>query len=271
MYGARAPGTTELCRPRGPPSGAGRRAGGISGGWRGHKGLRAPEGRPAGGGVPRCRPPEVDLSSQHDVRAGHTGWSGPARDGGNAGAGAAGRTRRGRPRPRAGGPPPRASADETQEAGSVVAKKTGTAEKSGPVPQARAGAEALAVRPGEDPWTEAEAEEARAGLRADAERIRTEIDASGQALAGLMRDSGGGAGDDEADTGTKNITREHELSLAANAREMLRQTEQALVRLDEGTYGTCENCGNPIGKARLQAFPRATLCVDCKQKQERRG
>ncbi|MDH6191902.1 RNA polymerase-binding protein DksA [Streptomyces sp. CZ24] len=52
---------------------------------------------------------------------------------------------------------------------------------------------------------------------------------------------------------------------------MLRQTEQALVRLDEGTYGTCENCGNAIGKARLQAFPRATLCVDCKQKQERRG
>ncbi|MFD8124421.1 TraR/DksA family transcriptional regulator [Streptomyces albidoflavus] len=153
----------------------------------------------------------------------------------------------------------------------MVAKKTGTAEKSGPVPQARAGAEALAVRPGEDPWTEAEAEEARAGLRADAERIRTEIDASGQALAGLRRDSGGGAGDDEADTGTKNITREHELSLAANAREMLRQTEQALVRLDEGTYGTCENCGNAIGKARLQAFPRATLCVDCKQKQERRG
>ena len=153
----------------------------------------------------------------------------------------------------------------------MVAKKTGTAEKPEPVPQARAGAEALAVRPGEDPWTEAEAEEARAGLRADAERIRTEIDASGQALAGLMRDSGGGAGDDEADTGTKNITREHELSLAANAREMLRQTEQALVRLDDGTYGTCENCGNAIGKARLQAFPRATLCVDCKQKQERRG
>ncbi|WP_436736489.1 TraR/DksA family transcriptional regulator [Streptomyces sp. BBFR102] len=152
-----------------------------------------------------------------------------------------------------------------------MAKKTGTAEKSGQVPQTRAGAEALAVRPGEDPWTEGEAEEARAGLRADAERIRSEIDASDQALAGLMRDSGGGAGDDEADTGTKNITREHELSLAANAREMLRQTEQALVRLDEGTYGSCENCGNPIGKARLQAFPRATLCVDCKQKQERRG
>jgi RNA polymerase-binding protein DksA len=85
-----------------------------------------------------------------------------------------------------------------------------------------------------------------------------------------MRDSGDGAGDDDADTGTKNITREHEMALAANAREMLFQTERALERLDSGTYGLCENCGNPIGKARMQAFPRATLCVECKQQQERR-
>lgn len=86
-----------------------------------------------------------------------------------------------------------------------------------------------------------------------------------------MRDSGAGAGDDDADTGTKNITREHEMSLAANAREMLEQTERALLRLDAGTYGLCEVCGKPIGKARMQAFPRATLCVEDKQKQERRG
>ncbi|WP_197359567.1 TraR/DksA family transcriptional regulator, partial [Streptomyces clavuligerus] len=90
-------------------------------------------------------------------------------------------------------------------------------------------------------------------------------------LAGLMRDSGGGSSGDDADTGSKNITREHELALAANAREMLEQTERALQRLDAGTYGLCENCGKPIGKARMQAFPRATLCVECKQKQERRG
>jgi RNA polymerase-binding protein DksA len=102
------------------------------------------------------------------------------------------------------------------------------------------------------------------------ERLRTEISSSEESLAGLMRDSGDGAGDDQADTGTKNITREHEMALAANAREMLTQTERALQRLDAGTYGLCENCGNPIGKARMQAFPRATLCVECKQKQERR-
>ncbi|KOG40669.1 DNA-binding protein [Streptomyces decoyicus] len=128
----------------------------------------------------------------------------------------------------------------------------------------------LAVRPGEDPWTPGEVAAARTELMEETARLRLEIVSAEDAIAGLMRDSGDGAGDDEADTGTKNITREHELSLASNAREMLHQTERALGRLDAGTYGLCENCGNPIGKARMQAFPRATLCVECKQKQERR-
>ncbi|MFF4698649.1 TraR/DksA family transcriptional regulator [Streptomyces chattanoogensis] len=141
------------------------------------------------------------------------------------------------------------------------------------VPPARVAAAApgeLAVRPGEDPWTPQEVDEARSGLLSEAGRLRAEIVASEDAIAGLMRDSGDGAGDDEADTGSKNITREHEMALASNAREMLQQTERALGRLDAGTYGLCENCGNPIGKARMQAFPRATLCVECKQRQERR-
>ncbi|MFD4505236.1 TraR/DksA family transcriptional regulator [Streptomyces sp. NPDC058457] len=157
----------------------------------------------------------------------------------------------------------------------VVAKKTPgrAAAAETAVPKARVATAApgeLAVRPGEDPWTPQEVEEARTELMTEALRLRTEIEASESALAGLMRDSGDGAGDDQADTGTKNITREHELALAANAREMLEQTERALQKLDAGTYGLCENCGNPIGKARMQAFPRATLCMECKQKQERR-
>jgi RNA polymerase-binding transcription factor DksA len=51
---------------------------------------------------------------------------------------------------------------------------------------------------------------------------------------------------------------------------MLQQSLHALERIADKTYGTCESCGNPIGKLRLQAFPRATLCMSCKQKQERR-
>ena len=52
--------------------------------------------------------------------------------------------------------------------------------------------------------------------------------------------------------------------MANNSREMLDQSEHALERIDDGTYGICESCGNPIGKLRLQAVPRATLCRSCK-------
>ncbi|MFJ4845952.1 MULTISPECIES: TraR/DksA family transcriptional regulator [unclassified Streptomyces] len=164
----------------------------------------------------------------------------------------------------------------------VVAKKTaaGTAASGGSasaVPTARIARPTgivapgdLPVRPGEEPWSAEEVDAARAELLAEMDRLRTEISTSEDAITGLLRDSGDGAGDDQADTGTKNITREHEMALTANAREMLAQTEHALERLDSGTYGLCESCGEPIGKARMQAFPRATLCVDCKQRQERR-
>ncbi|MFE3826733.1 TraR/DksA family transcriptional regulator [Streptomyces sp. NPDC059092] len=170
-----------------------------------------------------------------------------------------------------------AQAAEQTGANTVGAKKTaGGAGAAGATAMSTAQAAAappgeLAVRPGEDPWTPEEVAEARTGLESEIARLSAEITSSEAALAGLMRDSGDGAGDDDADTGTKNITREHEMSLAANAREMLEQTERALLRLDSGTYGLCEVCGKPIGKARMQAFPRATLCVEDKQKQERRG
>ncbi|MEW1611813.1 MULTISPECIES: TraR/DksA C4-type zinc finger protein [unclassified Streptomyces] len=171
------------------------------------------------------------------------------------------------------------AAQAAEETGvhTVVAKKSASRPAAGTedvaaVPPARAAAPGeLAVRPGEDPWTPEEVTEARTLLTSEIMRLRSELEASGAALAGLMRDSGDGAGDDEADTGTKNITREHELSLAAHAQETLEQTERALARLEAGTYGLCEVCGKPIGKARMQAFPRATLCVEDKQKQERRG
>ncbi|MEU2245879.1 TraR/DksA C4-type zinc finger protein [Streptomyces sp. NPDC019224] len=171
-----------------------------------------------------------------------------------------------------------AEAAEQTGAHTVVAKKSAArtrtvGEDAAPVPPARVATAPgeLAVRPGEDPWTPEEVASARSELTGEVTRLRDELEASGLALAGLMRDSGDGAGDDEADTGTKNITREHEMQLAANAQEMLDQTERALARLEAGTYGLCEVCGKPIGKARMQAFPRATLCVEDKQKQERRG
>ncbi len=89
-------------------------------------------------------------------------------------------------------------------------------------------------------------------------------------LDDLMRDAGDGAGNDQADVGSTTFERDHEMSLANNARLMLMQTEHALERIVDGTYGVCESCGQPIGKMRLMAFPRATLCLSCKQREERR-
>jgi DnaK suppressor protein len=130
-------------------------------------------------------------------------------------------------------------------------------------------AAALVVREDEDPWTESELAEVRELLKADATRLREEIVDAEADIADLLR-SGDSGGEDQADTGTKTFEREHEMSLAASHRDMLNQTGRALGRIENGTYGVCESCGNPIGKARLQAFPRATMCMTCKQRQERR-
>ena len=135
---------------------------------------------------------------------------------------------------------------------------------------ARSGAAALPVRPGERRWTGSELSKLRDTLAAEAAELRTDIDRAESEIADRLGDAIGDAGDDEADVGAKAYEREHELALTHNARELLAQTERALTRIEEGTYGTCESCGEPIGKARLQAFPRATLCVTCKQREERR-
>jgi RNA polymerase-binding protein DksA len=137
-------------------------------------------------------------------------------------------------------------------------------------PAGRSAADTLPVRPGEDLWTTEEVAEVEADLRAEVERLRGDVASADTALADLLRDASDGAGDDQADAGSKNFEREHEMSIAANARDMLVQSERALARIAAGTYGVCESCGEPIGKARLQVFPRATLCMSCKQKQERR-
>ena len=123
---------------------------------------------------------------------------------------------------------------------------------------------------GEDPWSQAELEDVCSELEAEAERLGDELNSAAEELADLLRDSGDGAGDDQADAGSKTFEREHEISLANNTRDMLAQTKRALASIANGTYGVCEGCGQPIGKARLLAFPRATLCVSCKQKEERR-
>ncbi|MCT1458916.1 TraR/DksA family transcriptional regulator [Aestuariimicrobium sp. p3-SID1156] len=128
----------------------------------------------------------------------------------------------------------------------------------------------LPVREGEDPWTDEEVVEVREELTSEIERMTRAIAAAEAELAELLSEGSVGAGRDPADVGSSNFERDQEMSLASNSREMLEQNQHALRLLEQGKYGYCENCGQPIGKARLQAFPRATMCVACKQRSERR-
>jgi len=123
---------------------------------------------------------------------------------------------------------------------------------------------------GETPWSAAELKAIRIELSKELLRLKHELELIEAEMEALIADSGEGAGDDQADSGTKTFEREHEMSLVINARDMVLQTERALDRIDSKSYGNCEDCANPIGKERLQVFPRATLCMICKQKEERR-
>jgi DnaK suppressor protein len=128
----------------------------------------------------------------------------------------------------------------------------------------------LVVLEGESPWTVEELDGIRAHLVEDRTRLREELATTEEGIADLLRDGGDGAGNDQADIGATSLERDAEMSLVQNAREMLFQVEHALERIADGTYGVCESCGNPVGKERLLAFPRATLCMTCKQREERR-
>ncbi len=134
----------------------------------------------------------------------------------------------------------------------------------------RSDAATLPVRPGEEPWTGSELAEVRETLETYAAGLRRDIEQAESQIADRLEDGIRDAGDDEADAGAKTFEREHEFAMTSHARDLLEQTEQALSRIDAGTYGACESCGQPIGKARLMAFPRAVLCVTCKQREERR-
>lgn len=119
-------------------------------------------------------------------------------------------------------------------------------------------------------WSAAELKAMRANLSKELERLRVDLAKVESEMDSLIKDGGEGAGDDQADAGNKTFEREHEMSLLINARDMVIQTERAIDRIDNKTYGVCEVCGSQIGKARLEVFPRATLCMSCKQKEERR-
>lgn len=148
-------------------------------------------------------------------------------------------------------------------------KKVVTTRRSRKAVAGKAHANTLVVREDESPWTPEELAEVRDQLETHRKRVTADVVATEQGIADLLDDSDG-AGSDQADIGSASLERDAEMSLASNARDMLLQIEHAMTRIEFGTYGVCESCGNPVGKQRLMAFPRATLCMTCKQREERR-
>jgi RNA polymerase-binding protein DksA len=73
-----------------------------------------------------------------------------------------------------------------------------------------------------------------------------------------------------ADTATVTYDRELDYTLEENAEHVLSEIDSALLRIDDGSYGNCTNCGREIAPERLEARPWATLCIDCQRSREGR-
>jgi DnaK suppressor protein len=98
-------------------------------------------------------------------------------------------------------------------------------------------------------------------LRAELEQERSDLRARLSEM-GLL--SGGESFDQNfADSSQVTAERGEVEALAGSLRESLNDVEAALVKLDNGTYGTCEGCGQPIDPDRLEAKPAARLCMEC--------
>jgi RNA polymerase-binding protein DksA len=72
-----------------------------------------------------------------------------------------------------------------------------------------------------------------------------------------------------ADSATVTFTREMDYSLEENAGHVLTAIDEALKKIEDGTFGLCTRCGDPIAEERLEAMPYATKCIDCKRLEER--
>jgi RNA polymerase-binding transcription factor DksA len=142
--------------------------------------------------------------------------------------------------------------------------------KIAPLKPLKAAPSPLVAGENESAWSAAELKAIRSEIAKELVRLQDELAKVELEMDDLIHSSSEGAGDDQADAGTKTFEREHEMSLVINARDMVLQTERALERIDSKSYGLCEECGTTIGKARLQVYPRATLCMNCKAKEERR-
>jgi RNA polymerase-binding protein DksA len=104
---------------------------------------------------------------------------------------------------------------------------------------------------------------ARAALKEEREKLVHQLEELGATESGDLR-SDFEFGDGFADAGAATAERTEVLGLIETVKGQLGRVDRALIKLDDGTYGFCGNCGQPIPPARLEARPASVLCVDCK-------
>ncbi|MCW3036766.1 MAG: DNA-binding protein [Actinobacteria bacterium] len=113
----------------------------------------------------------------------------------------------------------------------------------------------------------------RKRLMEQREELQNQLTAIEESATGLSQSEMSGEvsyDEDFADAGSFTFEREKEFSIANNVTDLRSKTDRALHRIEEGSYGTCESCGQPIESARLKALPHVTLCLKCKKAEERR-
>jgi RNA polymerase-binding protein DksA len=116
-----------------------------------------------------------------------------------------------------------------------------------------------------------EPDQVRKTLRAERDRLEREIHELESDLADSLDESSGESAYDQhmAEMASVTLDREIDLALEDGVRAALARIDRAIAKLEEGTYGRCDSCGKEIGRDRLAVAPYATLCMDCKRREER--
>jgi RNA polymerase-binding protein DksA len=116
-----------------------------------------------------------------------------------------------------------------------------------------------------------ELDEFRRLLEAERDRLAEELEAIEEhqpEVENVALDASGGYDEDLADVASDTFEREKGIAIENSVQDLLHQVEEALARIEEGTFGTCEVCGQPIHPERLRALPYARLCINCKAREE---
>jgi DnaK suppressor protein len=110
----------------------------------------------------------------------------------------------------------------------------------------------------------------------DIKKLRTNLELKRKELLDLYahdvrvgQEASDDSADDSVDRANNSFNRELMFSLSDTERRMLILVEEAFERLDDGGFGTCTHCSEPIGLARLKAVPWARYCIDCQESEER--